>query len=252
MNAVRQKRVAIIHCNSKDQRNFITKRGLGAETWELSATAIRKHGMDFAVHFPVLDANNLPDARDNDGVIIPGSIFTPKEETFERIEWMSRLGEFIRNVIEAERPLLGICFGHEALGAAHGVFPVDFNEETVAEAGFHRIRLTAEGRKDPLFEGIGDEFMGVLIHYAYLPSVPGGAVQLAEGDCCRLQAFRLNDAVWGVQFHPDYGRQNMLQLVHKEWPKWPESFQRRELNLREDEGDNLRVMDNFLRFVKRS
>jgi GMP synthase (glutamine-hydrolysing) len=37
-------------------------------------------------------------------------------------------------------------------------------------------------------------------HYTY--GVPAGAVELARSDVC-TQAFRLGDAVWGIQFHAE-------------------------------------------------
>ena len=55
----------------------------------------------------------------------------------------------------------------------------------------HRKRIE---QRAPVFEALQWH------HYTY--GVPAGAVELARSAAC-TQAFRLGDACWGVQFHPE-------------------------------------------------
>ena len=250
MIILRNKKIAIIHCNDPKEKNFVTRTGRKAEVWELTARAIEKKGMEFKVHFPVLDSNDFPKIGNQDAVIIPGSVFTPKKEFVEKTKWMKNLLSFIRRVVDAEIPLFGMCFGHQAIGAAYGVYPIDLDDKVIAEAAFHKLRLTKEGIRDLLFSGIPKEFNAIEFHYSYLPGLPPNSIHLAKGINIEIQAFRMFDHVWGVQFHPDYGLTNALQVIERYRPAWPKALQERKLNLDCPDLHNLKVLDNFLDFVK--
>jgi GMP synthase-like glutamine amidotransferase len=246
-----KKKIAIIHCNDPKEKNFVTKSGRRAEVWKLTARAIEKKGMESKTYFPILDKNDFPAVDDQDAIIIPGSVFTPKREFVEKTEWMQELLEFIREVVDAKVPLFGMCFGHQAIGAAYGIYPIDLDDKIIAEAAFHKLRLTDSGVQDPLFVGIPRKFNACEFHYSYLPRLPPNSIHLAQGDNVFIQAFRMNEHVWGVQFHPDYGLTNALQVIARYKSTWPKEFQGRELNLQCSDKDNLAVLNNFLDFVKR-
>ena len=250
MIILRNKKIAIIHCNDPKEKNFVTRTGRKAEVWELTARAIEKKDMGFKVHFPVLDSKDFPAPDDQDAIIIPGSIFTPKKEFVEKTKWMQNLLNFIREVVDAKVPLFGMCFGHQAIGAAYGVYPVDLDDKIIAEAAFHKLRLTKEGISDLLFSGIPKEFNAIEFHYSYLPALPPNSIHLAKGENVEIQAFRMFDHVWGVQFHPDYGLTNALQVIERYKPTWRSELQKRKLMLNCSDKDNLAVLNNFLDIVE--
>jgi GMP synthase (glutamine-hydrolysing) len=69
------------------------------------------------------------------------------------------------------------------------------------EIGWCRVVLTEEGIDDPVLGSLPRVFDALQWHH-YTYGVPAGAVELARSDAC-TQAFRLGDACWGVQFHPE-------------------------------------------------
>jgi GMP synthase (glutamine-hydrolysing) len=71
----------------------------------------------------------------------------------------------------------------------------------VPEIGWGEVELTEAGAADPVFSGLPARFEGLLWHH-YGHEVPEGAVALAQS-AVSLQAFRLGDTCWGVQFHPE-------------------------------------------------
>jgi len=110
--------------------------------------------------------------------------------------------ELIREALERERHVLGICLGAQLLAKALG--------GTVApngahEIGWHDVRLTADGETDPvlsaldapapLFHWHGDRF-----------ELPPGASHLAESALCANQAFRYGELALGLQFHLEVDR----------------------------------------------
>ena len=69
------------------------------------------------------------------------------------------------------------------------------------EIGWYDVELHDAGAADPVLGSLPARFEAFQWHY-YTYGVPAGAVELARSAAC-TQAFRLGDACWGVQFHPE-------------------------------------------------
>lgn len=69
------------------------------------------------------------------------------------------------------------------------------------EIGWQEVQLTNEARGDALLGTLPDRFPAYEWH-TYQFALPQDAVPLARSDGC-LQAFRIGDHVWALQFHPE-------------------------------------------------
>ncbi len=105
--------------------------------------------------------------------------------------------ELIDEAIDRGMPLLGICLGAQLVAAALGA-SIRANEEK--EIGWYPVRLTDEGRCDPLLRHLGD-CEHIFQWHGDTFSIPEGAVHLASSPSCVNQAFRFNHNVYGLQFH---------------------------------------------------
>jgi GMP synthase (glutamine-hydrolysing) len=112
--------------------------------------------------------------------------------------WLAREAEWLPTLIEQQLPTLGICLGSELLARATGAWVGRLPEP---EIGWGEVRLTEAGSEDRVFSELPPRFEGLLWHH-YAHDLPGGAVALAHS-AASLQAFRLGDACWGIQFHPE-------------------------------------------------
>jgi GMP synthase (glutamine-hydrolysing) len=112
--------------------------------------------------------------------------------------WLREENFFLQRILDLHKPLLGICLGAQLLAkAAHAaVFPA-----SQPEIGWYPLELTDAAADDPLLGRLPEQFDAFQWHY-YAHGLPCGAVELARNDVC-IQAFRLGDSAWGVQFHPE-------------------------------------------------
>lgn len=160
------------------------------------------------------------ETRGFSGVVLSGSAVLffdgGHAETHEGRVMTSALAEeakpFAQYLIEHDILTLGICFGHQLLGYASGA--VVGHSRAESKTGTHAIVLTEAGKKDPLMKDVPVCFRAHYGHKDVLFDVPRGAVVLAHaGEKCRYSAVKFNKHVYGMQFHPEYSRQEITRVV---------------------------------------
>jgi GMP synthase (glutamine-hydrolysing) len=148
-------------------------------------------------------------ARGADGIVVTGSYAS----VTERAPWMLELGEELLEA--AERiPVLGVCFGHQLLGAALGG-TVERNPRG-PEAGTREVVLTAAGREDPLLSGLPEPLLVQQFHEDHVAAAPPGTVLLATGAHTPVQAFAHGPRLRAVQFHPEFDAARVRAMADEE------------------------------------
>jgi GMP synthase (glutamine-hydrolysing) len=135
----------------------------------------------------------VPADADFDRVIVLGGAMGAYEE--DRHPWLAEEKRWLRRLVEARVPVLGICLGSQLLADALG--GKAYRAER-AEAAVVPLQLTTAGRADPVLPTA--EGLVVSLHHDTF-ELPAEAVLLAESDRFP-QAFRMGSAL-GLQFHPD-------------------------------------------------
>ncbi len=113
--------------------------------------------------------------------------------------WLAAEKKAIRRFVrEIERPVLGVCLGHQLLADALGgtCGPLD-----PPEIGVVPITLTVEGTSDPLLAGLPERWPCVQWHGVHVAELPEGAVNLGVSEQCGVQAARFAPRAWGIQGH---------------------------------------------------
>jgi GMP synthase-like glutamine amidotransferase len=119
----------------------------------------------------------------------------------DRHPWLREENFFIQRLLDLHVPVLGVCLGAQLVAkAAHA----EVTAMPEPELGWVDVELTDEAADDPLFAGLPASFPTLQWHY-YELAPPAGATVLARSERC-VQAFRLGDSVWAVQFHPEITR----------------------------------------------
>jgi GMP synthase (glutamine-hydrolysing) len=163
---------------------------------ELFAPVVRERGhaleeWSFAWHAPPprpLDAY--------DAVLVFGGAMHADQDEWH--PWLREETLWLQQLLARRVPTLGICLGVQLLARAAGSWVGPLEEP---EIGWYEVELTAEGAADPVLGSFPRSFEAFQWHH-YTYGVPAGGVELARSRSC-TQAFRLGDACWGVQFHPE-------------------------------------------------
>lgn len=154
-----------------------------------------------------IEAGELPPSapRDYAGIIVTGSGAMVSTEA----PWMLESGRWLRDAVECDVPVLGVCFGHQLLSHALGG-RVGRNPQGV-EGGTVEVRF--EASDDPLF-GVMPQCADLQAHhYETVLEAPSGSIVLASSDRDRHQVLRHAPAAWGVQFHPELTLPMMSMLM---------------------------------------
>ena len=133
--------------------------------------------------------------RGHDGLVILGGPMSANDE--DAHPCFRDLGRLAKAFEARDKPVLGACLGAQIIARAHGARVWRMAE---MESGFVELEVTAEGRDDALFGGLGDRLTLFQNHYEAL-DLPAGGVNLITGGKCEVQAFRLGRATYGFQFH---------------------------------------------------
>lgn len=117
----------------------------------------------------------------------------------------------IRRVVDQNRAVLGICYGHQMMARAL-VGDRACRRADVPEFGFKPVVLAP----DPLFSGI-DALTPVHSHCDEVTGLPASRFDvIASTDHCAVQAWHLRGRpVWGVQFHPELDEALGRQLLER-------------------------------------
>ena len=135
-------------------------------------------------------------AEDYDAVALFGGDMAVQEE--DAYPWLGWEKEHVRRVLARGIPLFGVCLGGQLLADVAGAAVTRAER---SEIGWYDVELAPQARQDPLFGELPGRFPAFQWH-SWKFDLPDGAVPLARNDLC-LQAYRLGDAAWGVQFHPE-------------------------------------------------
>ena len=129
-------------------------------------------------------------------VAVFGGAMHPDQESEH--PWIAAEKDLLGGLIEGGTPLLGVCLGSQILASAAGA---DVRRARTPEIGWHEIRLSDAGADDPVLGFLPERFTALSWH-SYESGLPAGATALAESDIC-LQAYRVGEAAWGIQFHAE-------------------------------------------------
>ncbi len=142
-------------------------------------------GFDFEI-FDVLNMSFPPGPEVCDGWLITGS----RHGAYEDLPFIAPLEDLIRGIIAADRPLVGICFGHQIIAQALGGTVEKF-------AGGWAV-----GRQT--YAWMGEDVALNAWHQDQVTTLPEGADVIASNDHCKNAAIVYGGKAFTVQAHPEF------------------------------------------------
>jgi GMP synthase (glutamine-hydrolysing) len=127
-------------------------------------------------------------------VIVTGSPASVED----RLPWSVATADWLWEAAQAGAAILGVCYGHQLLADRWG--GTVGRARSGLEIGTQVVHRDGE---DPLFAGLPRELAVQQNHGDEVTVVPPGAVVLAGNPHSAVQALRLGERVWSVQFHPE-------------------------------------------------
>lgn len=126
--------------------------------------------------------------------------------------WTQHLDDWIRRTINLRRPLLGICYGHQALCRSLGGLSV-VRKADIHQLGWAKIQIEKE---TPLLRGLSRSFYSFATHYEEVKSLPPGMVRLASSVGCEIEGCQVEGLpVYGLQFHPEKPADSCQRIIDR-------------------------------------
>jgi GMP synthase (glutamine-hydrolysing) len=111
--------------------------------------------------------------------------------------WIAEETAFIRSALLSGKAVIGVCLGSQFMAKALGA---TVRSGKALELGMTPVRLTDEGKNDPVFGSCPATF-GVFEWHGEVFDLPNDCVPLAGSDIAPLQAFRYGACAYGILFH---------------------------------------------------
>jgi len=187
------------------------------------------------IPFKIIDlgaADALPsDIFHLKAVVVLGGPMNVYEE--EKYPFLKAEDQFIKKVLKAEIPYLGICLGSQLLSKAAGGKVVKSPKK---EVGWFQIQLTADGKIDPFFKGLNSN-IEVFHWHEDMFMIPHNGKLLATAQGCPNQAFKVGKNAYGLQFH--------CEITDVSIKEWTYEYVKRGVPGRDEE--QKRMLDSYAR-----
>lgn len=151
----------------------------------------------------------LPPPQEVAGAMITGSAAMVTEHA----SWSERTAGWIRDAMDVELPLFGVCYGHQLMAHALGG-RVDYLPGG-REIGTQSIELSPDVTHDPLARTLPASFRAHTTHEQSVLEPPNGATVLARSARDPHQLLRHGPQAISTQFHPEFNADVMRAYIKR-------------------------------------
>lgn len=158
------------------------------------------------IDWQVVDAREqLPASIDCDAYLITGS----RDSVYDDLPWMPALVEFLRQVLNQGRKIIGICFGHQLMAHFFGgkVGPA-------AQGWGVGARAQNIVELKPWMTPAAEQFVLLCSHKDQVLEPPADSVVYAASEFCPIAGFTMGEQVITVQGHPEFYKAYSSDLLN--------------------------------------
>lgn len=145
--------------------------------------------------FSETEATSHPEPNDFDGVVMTGSASMLDEDR----PWMRACKRLVNKCLEDKVPYLGVCFGHQVLGAVCGA---QIGENPNGRSlGSRLFKIT---HQSPIFEALPATLWVQTSHRDVILNDRADFQIIGSADHDQRHAIQVGERAFGIQFHPEW------------------------------------------------
>ena len=145
------------------------------------------------------------DLSECEGYIIGGSPASVNDPD----EWIKDLFQLIRQLHSSQHPMVGCCFGHQAIAKALG----GDVQHNAGGWGFGVAETTFETPR-PWMQPSAEKLALYSAHSEQVTQLPRGAVVLGGSAFCPFGSFAVGEHIMSTEYHPEMSRDFFVGLTH--------------------------------------
>jgi len=149
--------------------------------------------------------DDLPNDADGfDVYLITGGRYS----VFEDFDWQHKLFDFIRQIYSNNIPLLGICYGHQAIAYALGGHVERFDNGW--GAGVTSVNIIDQ---PAWLLPMAEKIYLLAMHQDQVTTIPTEATRFLDSHFCHNSGFYIEDRVLAIQQHPEFTSELCRDLI---------------------------------------
>lgn len=186
---------ALLVIKTGDAIPSISAKRRDFETWIAAGAGLSLADVEVV---RVFQGEALPEPERVPGVIVTGS----SSMVTDRELWSENTARWLARAVALDKPVLGICYGHQLL--AHALGGEVRHNPRGRQIGTVDVKLNSHAKTDPLFGTFAELLHLPVAHRQSVVRLPARASVLGTTQLDPHHVVRYGSAAWGVQFHPEF------------------------------------------------
>lgn len=163
---------------------------------------------EFSTSTSLLDSGKaLPKTDKFDWLIVLGGPMSVNDEHLH--PWLITEKNLIKQAMQQEKIVIGICLGAQLIAHIAGS---EVRANILPEIGFFPVQFNECASKDPVFSSFPKQLTSFHWH-GDIFNLPENAINMASSNISPCQAFRINETIFGFQFHPEATEKSITSML---------------------------------------